>query len=131
MKPGERATAAGAAVVGAGAAAGAATAAACCVAPVVSPLIVATLGVGGSVAVAGLAPYTPYLLLGSLLVLGGAFRLAYRRPQACAVDEAASVDEAAPADGFRPTPPRWLRVTLWGAAVVWLSSLLVSVFVPR
>ncbi|HKV50546.1 MAG TPA: hypothetical protein VJO52_05030, partial [Gemmatimonadaceae bacterium] len=81
---------------------------------VVSPFIVAALGVGGSVAVAGLRPYAPYLLGASLLAIVVAWRLAYRRAAACALD----APHAAPA--------RWLRVVLWGAAAVWTASLLIT-----
>lgn len=115
----EQAGAAGAAVAGTGAAVGAAAATACCVGPVISPLIVAVLGAGGAAAVAGLKPYTPYLLAGSAVLLAFGFRLAYRRPRECATD------------GSRPASRRWVRLVLWGAATVWLASLAVGIFVPR
>lgn len=114
--PRSSAVAAGAAVAGTGAAIGAATAAVCCVTPVISPLIVAVLGAGGAVAVAGLKPYAPYLLGGSLIALGYGFRIAYRRPAACAVI------------GARPRSQRWIRLVLWGAAAIWVASALANLF---
>lgn len=114
----QRAGAAGAAVAGAGAALGAATATACCVGPVVSPLIVAVLGVSGAAAVAGLKPLAPYLLGGSLAVLGYGFWSVYRPRPACAAGES-------------PCPtPRWIRLALWTAAAIWLVSLVVTVLTP-
>jgi mercuric ion transport protein len=114
----ERAGAAGAAVAGTGAAVGAAAATACCVGPVVSPLIVAVLGAGGAASLAGLKPYTPYLLGASLAALGLGFWLVYRRRPACDVGEA------------RRGPPRWIQVVLWGAAAIWVGSALVNLLVP-
>lgn len=113
----ERAAAAGAAAAGTGAAVGAAVATACCVGPIVSPLIVAVLGAAGAASVAGLKPFTPYLMLGSLVALGFGFWLVYRRPKACAVE--------APRQGS----PLWVRAVLWGAAGIWLFSLAVTLFV--
>lgn len=113
----QRAAATGAAVAGGGAAAGAATAAACCVGPVVSPLIVAVLGASGAASVAGLKPFTPYLLIGSLLVLGYGFRLVYRRPKSC------------PVDAPRTRSPLWIRIVLWASAAVWLASVSITLFV--
>lgn len=114
-KAGSSAVAAGAAVAGTGAAIGAAAAAACCVTPALSPVIVAVLGVGGAVALAGLKPYTPYLMGGSLLVLGYGFWVVYRRPAACAVE------------GTPPRARRWMRLVLWGAAAIWVASALANV----
>ncbi|HEX8724531.1 MAG TPA: hypothetical protein VF737_03970 [Gemmatimonadaceae bacterium] len=110
------AIAAGAAVAGTGAAIGAVTAAVCCVSPVISPLIVAVLGAGGAVALAGLKQYAPYLMGGSLLALGYGFWVVYRRPAACAVP------------GARPRPRRWIRLVLWGAAAIWVASAVANVF---
>lgn len=64
----------GAAAASVGSAASAALAALCCA----GPATVALLGVGGAVAAAGLKPYRPLLLLGSLAVLGLGFWLSYR-----------------------------------------------------
>ena len=68
----------GAATGGMGAAGAATLASLCCV----GPAVVATLGVGGAVAVASLAPYRLYLLLGAAALLGVGFWFAYR-PRKC------------------------------------------------
>src|SRR5260370_16285291 len=46
----------------------------CCV----GPAVIAVLGTGGVLAAARLAPYRPYFILGSVLLLGLGFWLAYR-----------------------------------------------------
>lgn len=74
--------AAGAALASGGAAVTATAAVACCV-PILSPLIVTALGASGAVWVTGLRPYSPYLLLGSLGLLGYGFWLVYGRGRAC------------------------------------------------
>ncbi|HEX5438033.1 MAG TPA: mercuric transporter MerT family protein [Gemmatimonadaceae bacterium] len=107
--------AAGAAAAGTGAAVGAAAAAVCCVTPVVSPLIVAVLGAGGAVALAGLKPYAPYIMGGSLAALAYGFWVVYRRPVRCVVD------------GPRPRERRWIRLVLWVAAVIWVASAMANV----
>lgn len=104
----------GAAVSSGGAAATATAAAACCV-PVLSPLLVAVLGASGAAWVSGLKPYSPYLLLGSLLLLAYAFRRVYGSGEACRAEP--------------PSAPRraWLgRVTLgllWLSAFVWVTGV--------
>jgi hypothetical protein len=52
---------------------------ACCVAP----WAVTLFGVGGAVALARLSFLQPAFLLGAVLLLGGAFWIAYRRPSRC------------------------------------------------
>jgi mercuric ion transport protein len=112
----KHAAAAGAAVAGTSAAVGAAAAAVCCVTPVISPLIVAVLGAGGAVALAGLKPYAPYLMGGSAAVLAYGFWVVYRRPANCAVDAPGSA------------PRRWIRWVLWGAAGSWVVSAAANLF---
>ena len=106
--------AAGAAIAGTGAAVGAAAAAACCVTPVISTLIVSLLGASGAVALAGLKPYTIYILGASFVALAYGFWALYRRPARCA------------ADGQAVRPRRWIRVVLWAAAGIWFASAIAS-----
>lgn len=105
----------GAAGAGIGGALAAAAASLCCVGPVIAPLIIAVLGAGGAAWAASLQPYSPYLLLGSALLVGYAFWSIYRRKDACDVDEVRS-------DGRR----RGARVVVWItwlAAAIWLVAL--------
>jgi hypothetical protein len=94
-----------AAGVGAGAALTATLAGACCVSPTLAPLIVGVLGVSGAVALAGIKPYTPWLLGGSFLMLAYAFWGAYRRRSECTVK-----------------PRRAVRAMLWISALVWMVA---------
>ena len=91
-----------AAGVGAGAALTATLAGACCISPTLAPLIVGVLGVSGAVTLAGIKPYTPWLLGASFLMLAYAFWSAYRRRGECAVK-----------------PRRGVRAMLWISALVW------------
>ena len=99
----------GAAGTGAGAAALATAATACCV-PVLAPLLISVLGVGGSVWAAGLKPYSLVILALSGVLLSFGFWTVYRRPavagRACAVK--------------RPLLIRW---ALWLAAALWAVAL--------
>ena len=106
----KRGWATGATVMGA---LGAAVAgAACCV----GPLIVAVLGVGGAGAMVALAPYRPFFMAGTALMLGVGFFLVYRRrpvPAGAETGDACGCDE--------PTPKRkrnLAKAMLWGATVL-------------
>lgn len=103
----------GAAAAGAGAAGTATLAVACCV-PVVSPLLVSVLGVGGAIWVAGLRPYSPYILGATLLVLAYGFRAVYRRRPVCQPDQRAGRAHRLLA--------RIAVITLWLSAVVWIAA---------
>lgn len=94
-----------AASVGAGAALTAMVAGSCCVGPTIAPLIVGVLGVSGAVQLAGIKPYTPYLLGASLLMLAYSFWSAHRRRGEC-----------------RVKPRRSVRVMLWISALVWVLA---------
>lgn len=115
------AEATGAALTSAGAATAAAAAVACCV-PVVSPLLVTVLGASGAVWVTGLKPYSPYLLLGSLLLLILAFLRAYRPVGTCLLGVAGSGLR-----GFRPPRARFTRVLLWFSTLVWLVGVIAYI----
>jgi mercuric ion transport protein len=89
----------------AGAVVAALAASACCI----GPFVLAVLGLGGAASVLALAPYRPWLLGASFLLLGAAFYLTYRRPAAaCAPDEACAV-------------PRLRQ----GRLLLWLATLVV------
>jgi mercuric ion transport protein len=88
----------------AGAVVAALAASACCI----GPLVLAVLGLGGAASALALAPYRPWLLGASFLLLGAAFYLTYRRPAACAPDEACAV-------------PRLRQ----GRLLLWLATLVV------
>lgn len=82
----------------------------CCVGPVV----VSIVGVSGALLAAGLKPYRPYLMLGSLALLGLSFWLVYG-PAARSLSGA-----ACPTRSGRTT-----RVVLWIAAGAWALALMV------
>ena len=99
---------------GIGAALVATVAGACCVGPVVSPILVSVLGAGGAARAAGLKPYSPWLLLGSLLLLGLGFWSVHRRRLLCA------------AGACQPSP-RAVRITLWVGLAVWATAFALNV----
>lgn len=101
----------GAATSGIGGALAASFAALCCI----GPAAVALLGVGGAVAAAGLKPYRPYLMAGSLALIAIGFWLSYRRISG----EGAAC----------PTRiGRFARGVLWVSAVVWVIAALLPTF---
>ncbi len=107
----------GAAGLGSAAALTAGVASACCVGPTLAPIFLSVLGASGLVTVSGLRPFTPWLLLGSALMLGFSFWSSYRRP-ACA-------------NGIAPPISRAVhvaRVLTWLAATLWLVSTAYSVY---
>jgi len=95
---------------GIGAAVAAALAGACCVGPVAISL----LGVGGAVAAAGLAPYRPFLLGASIVLLGIAFWLVHRPPRVTGVS-------------CKPGGARSTRLVFWLAA----ATVALSLALPR
>jgi len=80
-----------------------AVASACCL----GPLVLTLLGVSGAAAATRLGPVSPYFQALSLLLLAGAFYLAYR-PRACGPGEACAM----------PGASRWGRILLWVAAPI-------------
>jgi mercuric ion transport protein len=116
--PARQIGAAGAAVSSAGAALVATAATACCAGPVIAPLIVAVLGASGAAWAAGLKPYSPWLLGGSLLSLAYGFWAVYRTPKSC--------------DSTAAPTRRWSSVAvkgvLWLAALLWLAAVTANLF---
>jgi mercuric ion transport protein len=81
-----------------------ALASACCL----GPLVLTVLGISGAAVATRLGPVSPYFQVLALLLLAGAFYLAYRPSQACGVGEACSL----------PAASRWGRILLWVAAPI-------------
>jgi mercuric ion transport protein len=84
----------------------------CCVGPAVI-----ALGTSGVLAAARLAPYRPYFILGSVLLLGFAFWLAYR-PRGGCVGKTCTTTDA-----------KITRTLLWIAALVTGAAILLPNFV--
>lgn len=118
MKRSNELPAIGAATVGTGAVLTAAVAGACCVGPALAPVFLAVLGASGLVAVSGLRPYTPWLLLGSAAMLMFSFRQLYLT-KACA----AGAPSSRPSTGMRVA-----RFVVWSAACLWLVSTTYAVY---
>ncbi len=93
--------------------------AACCTGPLLGPLIVAAFGVSGAAALAGVKPYTPSLLVGSLVLLGVAFWSVYRPAARCATDPGALRRR------------RYVRAVLWVAAIFWIAAVGVTLAALR
>ena len=109
----------GAAAAGAGSALAAVLASSCCV-PILAPLIVAVLGASGAAWAAGLKPYSPYLLGGSLLLLLYGLWTVYRPRPACP-------SEGCPTAGAG----RGVKAVLWVAVALWLLSALLNLFLSH
>jgi hypothetical protein len=118
MSIGKQVGAIGAATVGTGAALTAGIAGACCVGPALAPVFLAVLGASGLAAVAGLRPYTLWLLLASGVMLGFSFWQTYRR-SACTIDGSATAV---------PFGLRLARFVTWVAALLWLASATYAVY---
>lgn len=107
----------GALAAGSGAVAAAFAAAACCI----GPLLVAVLGIGGAGAMVALAPYRPYFMVATVLMLGVGFFMVYRkRPAPAAVAGAAGeTGTACGCDDEAPKKKRNLaKVMLWVATAM-------------
>ena len=85
----------------------------CCV----GPAVIAVLGTSGVLAAARLAPYRLYFILGSIVLLGLGFWLAYR-PQGGCIGKTCSTTSA-----------KITRVLLWIAALVTGAAILLPNFV--
>jgi hypothetical protein len=107
----------GAGAAGAGAALVAVFASSCCI-PVIAPLIVAVLGASGAAWAAGLKPYSPYILAGSLALLLYGMWMVYRPRPACS-------PESCPTGAGRG-----VRTVLWVAVALWAAAALLNLFLP-
>lgn len=108
----------GAGATGAGAALVAVFASSCCV-PVIAPLIVAVLGASGAAWAAGLKPYSPYILAGSLALLLYGLWTVYRPRPACG-------PEGCPTSGAS----RGVKAVLWIAVSLWALAVVLNFFPP-
>lgn len=106
----------GAAAAGAGSALAAVLASSCCLGPVVAPLVVAVLGASGAAWAAGLKPYSPYLLAGSLAALLYGFWMVYRPRPAC------------PPEGCPARAGRGVKAVLWASVAIWLLATMLNLF---
>lgn len=78
----------------------------CCI----GPLVLALLGLGAGALLLRFAPYRPYFLAASALLLGAAFYLTYRRP---------TTEECEPGKACaRPAIRTAQKMVLWIAAVI-------------
>jgi hypothetical protein len=109
----------GAASAGAGSALAAVVASSCCVGPVIAPLIVAALGASGAAWAAGLKPYSPYILAGSLAFLLFGLWTVYRPRPACP-------PERGPAGAGRG-----VKAVLWVAVALWVLAVTLNLLVPH
>ncbi|QCF26484.1 mercuric transporter MerT family protein [Hydrocarboniclastica marina] len=91
---------------------GAVLASSCCI----LPLVLLSLGIGGAWMsnLTALAPYQPYFIAMTLLMLGAGFYNVYRKPKnACHAD-------ACGVDGYCGTPlaERVIKIALWSASAL-------------
>ena len=105
----------GAAVAGAGSGLVAVLASSCCVGPVIAPLVVGVLGASGAAWAAGLKPYSPYLLLGSLALLLYGLWMAYKPRPACSPE------------GCRAGTGHGVKAGLWISVALWALAALLNV----
>ncbi|MFL6236870.1 MAG: mercuric transporter MerT family protein [Thermoanaerobaculia bacterium] len=105
----------GAAAAGAGSALAAAFAGSCCI-PVIAPLVVAVLGASGAAWTAGLQPYSPYLLIGSLTLLLFGLWTVYRSRPVCS------------SEGCTTSAGRGVKTVLWVAVALWFLAVLLKLF---
>jgi len=85
----------------------------CCV----GPAVIAVLGTSGVLAAARLAPYRPYFILGSVLLLALGFWMAYR-PQGGCFGKTCTTASA-----------KITRTLLWIAALITVGAILLPNFV--
>ncbi|MGH9389067.1 MAG: mercuric transporter MerT family protein, partial [Vicinamibacteria bacterium] len=99
-------------LLNAGAVGSALAASVCCL----GPLVLALLGLGGGALLLKFAPYRPYLLVASLLCLGAAFFLTYRRPleRECEPDAAC----ASPSRGKGQKTALWIVTVIVALAAL-------------
>ncbi|HVG07504.1 MAG TPA: mercuric transporter MerT family protein [Thermoanaerobaculia bacterium] len=107
----------GAGAAGAGSALATVLASSCCI-PVIAPLIVAVLGASGAAWAAGLKPYSPYILAGSLALLLYGLWTVYRPRPACSPV------------GCPTGAGRGVKAVLWVAVALWALAALLNLFLP-
>ncbi len=110
----------GSAFGGAAAAATSMAASLCCV----GPLALTLLGVNGMILAAGIKPYRGYLLGASLVLLGLAFWVTYRR-------RGVKEGDACPVPSGRVAGGRVTRIILWASAALWISALILNLVSDR
>ena len=103
-------------MMSAGSAVAAAAASVCCVGPAVGPLLVSLLGASGTVALEGLRPYAPTIIVLSGALLAWSFWLNHRNRKACAVGRAAAI------------VTRTSHALLWLSMLVWLAAAIAVAY---
>ena len=111
----------GSAFGGAAAAATSMAASLCCV----GPLALTLLGVNGMILAAGIKPYRGYLLGASLVLLGLAFWVTYRRRRGVREGDACQLPSGRVAKG------RVTRIILWASAALWIGALILNLVSDR
>lgn len=106
-------------VVAGGAVLGALAASSCCI----LPLVLVSLGLGGAWmgGLTALAPYQPYFMALTVVLLAAGFRLAYRKPAAACGPEG---------ECTRPGSGRMVKIALWSAALLVLAILALPYLAP-
>ncbi len=87
----------------------------CCI----GPAIIAVLGTSGALAAARLEPYRPYFVVGSVLLLGLGFWLAYRPHGGC-IGKSCTTATA-----------KITRLLLWLAVLITVAAILLPSFAQR
>lgn len=90
----------------------------CCI----GPLAITLLGVNGAIVAAGIKPYRPYLLGGSLLMLVFASWRVYGRRAG---------REARGSESCPVVAPRWTKIILWAAVALWVLAVMIQVAADR
>lgn len=105
-------------LVAAGGLLGAVAASSCCI----LPLVLFSLGIGGAWIgnLTALAPYQPVFAVVTLGLLGYGYWLVYRKPKACADEEACA----------RPLPNRPVKIALWSATALIAAALVFPYAAP-
>lgn len=85
----------------------------CCI----GPAVIAVLGTSGALAAARLEPYRPYFIVGSVLLLGLGFWLAYRPLAGCLGKTCATATA------------KITRVLLWLGVLITVAAVLLPNFV--
>jgi MerT mercuric transport protein len=85
----------------------------CCI----GPAVFAILGTSGALAAARLAPYRPYFIVGSVVLLGIGFWLGYR-PQSGCIGKSCTTRTA-----------KFTRALLWLAAVLTIVAIVIPNFI--
>lgn len=89
----------------------------CCI----LPLVLLSLGIGGAWTshLTALAPYQPYILIATMIMLGAGFYAAYRKPRNVTLADTCDMD------GYCGTPlaDKVIKTALWSATAIIVLAL--------